>query len=54
MLKRIHVEYALRLDADADREKVQRAFERHPERCPLYRSIGSAVKMTTALRLEEA
>ena len=54
VLKRIHVEYTLRLDADADREKVQRAFERHPERCPLYRSIGSAVEMTTALRLEEA
>jgi uncharacterized OsmC-like protein len=52
VLKRIHVEYTLRLDADADREKVQRAFERHPERCPLYRSIGSAVEMTTALRLD--
>ena len=53
VLKRIRVEYTLWLDADADREKVQRAFELHPSRCPLYRSIGSAVEMTTALRLEE-
>jgi uncharacterized OsmC-like protein len=54
VLKRIRVEYTLRLDADADRDKVQRCFELHPSKCPLYRSIGSAVEMTTALRLEEA
>ena len=53
VLKRVRVEYTLRLDADTDREKVQRAFELHPQKCPLYRSLGSAVEMTTALQLEE-
>ena len=40
MIKRIHVRYLLRLDPAADREKVQRAFEHHMPRCPVYRSIG--------------
>jgi uncharacterized OsmC-like protein len=51
VLKRVHVRYRLALDPDADRDKVQRAFERHPEKCPVYRSIGSAVEITTELEL---
>ncbi len=51
VLKRIHVRYRLTLDPDADRDRVQRAFERHPVRCPIYRSIGSAVEITTELDL---
>jgi uncharacterized OsmC-like protein len=53
VLKRVHVEYTLRLEPDADREKVQRAFDYHMPRCPVYRSIGAAVEITTSLRLEE-
>ena len=34
VLKRIHVGYHLRLDPDADREKVERAFDHHMPRCP--------------------
>ena len=51
VVKRIHVEYTLRLDQDADREKVQRAFDRHMPYCPVYRSIRAAIEVTTSLRL---
>jgi uncharacterized OsmC-like protein len=51
VLKRIHVVYTLALDGEADREAVQRAFERHMPYCPVYRSIGAAIEITTALQL---
>ena len=51
VLKRIHVRYHLRLDPDTDREKVERAFSHHMPRCPVYRSIGGAVEITTSLEV---
>ena len=51
VIKRIHVVYTLALEPDVDREAVQRAFERHMPYCPVYRSIGSAIEITTALEL---
>ena len=51
MIKRIHVVYTLALDEDADRKAVQRAFERHMPYCPVFRSIGAAIEITTALQL---
>jgi uncharacterized OsmC-like protein len=51
VVKRIHVEYTLRLDADADRAAVQRAFDHHMPYCPVYRSITPAIAVTTSLRL---
>lgn len=53
VVKRIHVVYTLALDSTADREAVQRAFDRHMPYCPVYRSIGSAIEITTALELVE-
>jgi uncharacterized OsmC-like protein len=53
VLRKIEVTYRLRLDADADRDKVQRAFERHPSRCPVYRSIEAAIGFDLALELDE-
>ena len=53
VIKRIHVGYHLRLDSDADREKVERAFDHHMPRCPVYRSIGAAVEITTSLEVFE-
>ena len=53
VIKRIHVRYDLRIDADADREKVERAFAHHMPRCPVYRSIGAAVEITTSLEVFE-
>jgi len=54
VIKRIHVVYTLALDGEADREAVQRAFERHMPYCPVYRSIGAAIEITTALELPGA
>ena len=51
VVKRIHVEYTLRLDPDADRDKVQRAFDRHMPFCPVFRSITPSIGVTTSLRL---
>lgn len=51
MIKRIHVKYVLRLELDADRAAVQRAFEGHTSRCPVYRSIHRAIEVTTELEL---
>lgn len=53
VLKRIHVRYRLRVDPGADRGRIQRAFEHHLPRCPVYRSIGGSVQMTTDLELIE-
>ena len=50
-IKRIHVRYVLRVDSDADREKIDRAFEHHMVRCPVYRSIGPAIDCTTELEI---
>ncbi len=52
VVRRIEVVYRLRLDPDADREKVQRAFERHPPHCPVYRSISAAIDFELRLELE--
>ncbi len=54
MIKRIHVAYTLRVDPDADREKVQRAFDHHMPRCPVYRSIGGSIDITTSLNVVES
>jgi uncharacterized OsmC-like protein len=54
VIKRIRVTYKLRLDAGADRTKVQRAFDHHMPRCPVYRSIGGCIDITTDLQVVEA
>jgi uncharacterized OsmC-like protein len=51
VIKRIHVEYTLRVAADADRDKIQRAFEHHMPNCPVYRSIGGCIDVTTSLNV---
>jgi uncharacterized OsmC-like protein len=53
VIKRIHVEYRLQIDEGADRAKIQRAFDNHMPKCPVYRSIGSAIDITTALQIAE-
>jgi uncharacterized OsmC-like protein len=54
VIKRIRVTYRLRLDPDADRDKVQRAFDHHMPRCPVYRSIGGCIDITTELAVSPA
>jgi uncharacterized OsmC-like protein len=52
VVKRIHVTYRLTIDADADRAKIDRAFQHHPSRCPVYRSIHPQIAVSTSLELD--
>jgi uncharacterized OsmC-like protein len=54
VIKRIAVAYRLRVDENAPREKIQRAFDTHMPHCPVYRSIRAAIDVTTTLELVEA
>lgn len=51
VIKRIRVSYTLRIDADAPRDKIQRAFDTHMPHCPVYRSIRDAIDVSTTLEL---
>ncbi len=53
VIKRIHVSYELTVDSDVDRAKIQRAFDHHMARCPVHRSLGSAIECTASLTLIE-
>jgi uncharacterized OsmC-like protein len=52
ILRRIHVTYHLRLAPDK-REAARRAYDRHAEYCPVARTIGSSVAITTSLEMED-
>ena len=54
VLRRIHVRYLLRVEPDADREAIRRAFDHHMRHCPVYRSIEAAIDCTTELELVDA
>ena len=49
MLRRIHVHYTILGEADA--AVVERVHGFHVERCPVARSIGSSVDITTSYEL---
>lgn len=49
VIKRIHVVYTLKVDKDLFEEKeaaIQRAFDLHPDSCPVYRSIYTSIDIT--------
>lgn len=50
VLRRIHVRYTLRADP-AMREVVDRVLGFHASKCPVARSIGGSVDITTELEL---
>ena len=52
VVKRIHIHYLLKVDADADRDRIQRAFDSHPSHCPVYRSISPQIEITTSLDVD--
>ncbi len=52
IIKRIHVVYHLATPS-ADRVKVEKAYAIHLENCPVYRSIGTAIAITTELDWQE-
>lgn len=45
VLTRVHVSYTLRVPAGS-RETVERALERHVEKCPTAQSLKGAVEVT--------
>lgn len=51
VIRRIHVVYRLKASPEA-RATIERVHAIHKESCPVYRSIGSAIAMTTELSLE--
>jgi uncharacterized OsmC-like protein len=54
VLRRIHVRYTLRVDSamrPAMRGMIDRAHEHHASKCPVARSIGGSVDITTELDL---
>ncbi len=52
VIRRIHVRYHLKLDP-SKREAAERALALHQQRCPVARSIGRCVAITTSLEMEE-
>lgn len=51
VLRRIRVHYRLAASSEAA-ETVERVHAIHKEHCPVYRSIHTAVAVTTSFRLE--
>ena len=47
VIKRVHVRYLLTVDADVDLAVVERVHGFHVARCPVARSIGDAIAITT-------
>ncbi|MDQ4144211.1 MAG: hypothetical protein M3198_10805 [Actinomycetota bacterium] len=53
IIKRLHVTHRLRVEADADREALQRAHDGHVAKCPVAQSIGGCIDISTELELIE-
>lgn len=51
VIRRIHVKYRLEA-SEGERAAIERAFEAHPEKCPVYRSLRDAIDITTELSIE--
>ena len=53
VVRRIHVVY--HLDAGEEhRETIERVHAFHQDKCPVYRSVHTAIDITTEYRLEPA
>ena len=50
VIRRIHVTYRLRADP-AKRDVIDRCLKHHARKCPVARTIGSCVDITTSLEL---
>jgi len=53
VIRRIHVTYHLRA-SEEDRETVERVHEMHHGFCPVYRTLRSAIDITTEYELLDA
>ena len=52
VVRRIHVTYRLKLQPD-QRAAAERAHAAHADACPVYRTIGGCVDITTSLEFED-
>jgi uncharacterized OsmC-like protein len=52
VIKRIHVVYHLSTTGDV-KDKVQRAYDVHAQKCPVYRSLTPGITITTELDWSE-
>ena len=50
VIRQIHCKYLLKA-AEADGKAIQRAFELHPMRCPVYRTLYQCIEITTELAI---
>ncbi|WP_419950976.1 OsmC family protein [Candidatus Palauibacter sp.] len=50
VIRRIHARYRLRAD-EAHADAIRRAFEAHPPKCPVYRTLSGSIDITTELDL---
>ena len=48
VIRRIHVKYLLRA-AGEDEGAINRAYDMHPMRCPVYRTLHKCIEITTEL-----
>ncbi|MDP6666797.1 MAG: hypothetical protein QF357_05295 [Dehalococcoidia bacterium] len=56
VIKRVHIVYRLNVEAGLYAEKqaaIQRAFDLHPDSCPVYRSIYTSIDITKELDVVE-
>ena len=57
VIKRVHITYHLNVEAGLlveKREAIQRAFDHHPDACPVYRSISGCIDITKELEISES
>ena len=52
VIRRIHVQYTLQVAA-GDRETAQRVHGFYARACPVYRSIGDCIDITTEVTMVE-
>ncbi|NNM31773.1 MAG: OsmC family protein [Gemmatimonadetes bacterium] len=53
VIRRIHVTYHLKAD-DEQSEAIARAFETHPPKCPVYKTLSGCIDITTELQLKNS
>lgn len=51
VIKRIHARYRLRAGEEVDRDVVERVHGFHADKCPVARSIGGSIDITTNYEL---
>ena len=56
VIKRVNVKYTLNVSADLLAEKeaaIQRAFNLHPDSCPVYKTVHTSIDISKELEIVE-